>query len=457
MSDFPKPLARADATAQLAALAHGAISAKALLAEHLEAIARRDAALGCFWHLDPEGAMRQAEEAERRRLAGAARPLEGLILAVKDNIDVQGMPTTAGMATRRGRIAADDAEVVRRLRAAGAIILGKLSMHEAALGADNDNPHFGRCHNPLRPGYTPGGSSGGSGAAVAAGLVPIALGTDSMGSVRIPGAYCGVFALKPSLGLVSTRGVVPVSARLDTVGWLARSARDLRLLLPIVSGFDPRCPASREFPLAAVAPPERLLALHPQGDCEPEVREAFARALAACRGMGVHIAEEALPEGEKLARWRRAGLLLCEAEMLNVHEQDWRERPDLFSDRLRALLRFAEARSAAELARALLRIDEARCFLFERLAEAEALIMPTTPERAFAFGAPVPADQADYTCLASLAGCPALQVPVAMEAGELPAGVQLIGRPGSEARLIALAERLAGAFEPPMQAVEPVP
>ena len=140
------------------------------------------------------------------------------------------MPTTGGIAHYRDNVARDDAFVVRRLRDAGAVILGKLNMHEAALGATGDNPWFGRCENPHRPGYTPGGSSSGSGAAVAAGLAAAALGTDTLGSVRVPASYCGTAGFKPTYGLVSTRGVMPLSWTLDHVGFLAPRVADLGLL-----------------------------------------------------------------------------------------------------------------------------------------------------------------------------------------------------------------------------------
>ncbi len=157
-------------------------------------------------------------------------------MAIKDNIDVAGVPTSNGFGGPPYRIPDTDSEVVRRLRAAGAIILGKLNMHEGALGSTSDNPHFGRVINPHRDGYSPGGSSGGSGAAVAAGLCCAALGTDTGGSVRIPAAWCGIVGLKPSYGLVSMRGVVPLSYRLDHVGPLTRTVEDAAVMLNALAG-----------------------------------------------------------------------------------------------------------------------------------------------------------------------------------------------------------------------------
>src|SRR5690606_6779145 len=176
-----------DMTAQAALLAAGELSSVELLRQQLAAIDASQSVINSYIHVDAEGALAAAAESDARRRSGRARPLEGLPVAVKDNIDVAGMVTTAGMETRRHDAAATfDNPAVAALRAAGAVIVGKLNMHEAAMGADNDNPFYGACHNPHRPGYTPGGSSGGSGAAVAAGLCSAALGTDTMGSVRIP-------------------------------------------------------------------------------------------------------------------------------------------------------------------------------------------------------------------------------------------------------------------------------
>ena len=179
--------------------------------ECLANIARRDGAVQAVWHLD----------AAARAGQGA---LAGVPVLVKDNVAVAGMPWTAGLAAFAARIAEVDAPCVAGLRAAGAIILGKVALHEGALGATTSAPR--RCDNPLAPGFTPGGSSGGSGAAVAAGFAALAIGTDTMGSVRIPAAYCGVVGFKPTAGLVGRSLVTPLSLTLDTVGMIARTVRE---------------------------------------------------------------------------------------------------------------------------------------------------------------------------------------------------------------------------------------
>jgi aspartyl-tRNA(Asn)/glutamyl-tRNA(Gln) amidotransferase subunit A len=321
------------------------------------------------------------------------------------------------------------------------VIIGKLSLHEAALGADNDNPHFGRCHNPHRYGYTPGGSSGGSGAAVAANLCAAALGTDSMGSVRIPASYCGVFGLKPSYGLVSPRGSVVVSRRLDHVGPLARSARDLGLLLDVLAGFDPDCAESRrvvlepprEFPLSIGVPDLASV------DVADDVMRDFEAGLERLRALGHQVVPLPAPPIEP-GRLRRAGLLVCEAEMLVEHAADWAARREDFSPALAGLLAWAESKTARDFAAADRLLDAGAVVVQRWLAACDAIAWPTTPQRAFAFGSPVPANQADLTCLANMAGVPALSLPLPVPEGELPIGLQLIGAIGSERTLIALAE-----------------
>jgi aspartyl-tRNA(Asn)/glutamyl-tRNA(Gln) amidotransferase subunit A len=392
---------------------------------------------GIVWHHAPQ--------------AGGPGPLNGLTLAVKDNVDVAGMPTTAGIAAFAGRMAERDAPCVAGLRAAGVRILGKVAMHEGALGATTDTPRL--CHNPLRHGFTPGGSSGGSGAAIAAGLADLAIGTDTMGSVRIPAAYCGVVGLKPTAGLVSRRGVVPLSPALDHVGMLAPTARLAAQGLEAMVADDPADPASRPapagwraLPAAPIAPGGLRIGL-PQpvsaAPMEPAIRAAWQEAAARLRDLGAIVTPLPMP------RWaptpaRRAGLLLIEAEAAALHEA-LIDDPAAASAGFRAALDYGRKLDGIRLARALFRLAEARAAALRALDAVDALLLPTAPQRAFAHGTPPPADQADFTALANIAGLPAIALPWPADDGGLPCSVQLIGRPHAEALLVGLAAALGGA------------
>lgn len=429
------------------ALGAGEISACELLQLQLRQIERTDPELRAFVHLDPTAAELAAQASDRRRAAGEAlHPLDGVPCAIKDNLDVAGMPNSAGMATRRGRIAATDAACVARLRKAGAVILGKLHMQEGALGADGDNPHFGHCHNPHRHGYVPGGSSSGSAVAVAAGMCSFSLGSDSMGSVRIPASYCGVVGFKPSFGRVSQRGLVTVSRRLDHVGPLVRRAADLPMLFQAISGLDPVDPQSRAVPLlhSEQSHPQlrlgRLVGLAEHA-VEASVAERFERVCSRLEGRFGALTEVSIDDFD-VSRSRRAGLLLCEAEMLVEHAQDWQTRRQEFSPALQRLLAFAEGRSASDLIAAERSLDRAIPLLRQIFARVDVLLTPTTPQPAFPFGAAVPVNQADLTSIANFAGAPALSLPMGSTADGLPLGLQLIGPVGSDLQLMALAARI---------------
>ena len=201
--------------------------------------------MNAFLTVTAEQALAEARLAERELLRGRRRgPLHGIPIALKDNIWTRGVRTTAGSAILRDFVPTEDATVVRRLRRAGAVLLGKTNLHEFAYGATNENPHFGSTHNPWASERMTGGSSGGSAAAVSAGLCAAAIGSDTGGSIRIPAAFCGIVGLKPTFGRVSVYGVVPLAASFDHVGPLARSAADAALVLGAISGRDPLDPTS---------------------------------------------------------------------------------------------------------------------------------------------------------------------------------------------------------------------
>ena len=211
--------------------AQGGMGPLAACEHYLARIAQHNPALNAFVSVDAPRSLALARASQQRWDQGQPlSPWDGLPIAIKDNVDVQGWPCSAGTAADRDRRPAKDAPVVQQLRALGMVVLGKLNMHEGALGATNRNPTFGDCINPWRAGFTPGGSSGGSAAAVRAQLCAAAIGTDTMGSVRVPASYCGVTAYKPSADLVSNVGVVPLCHMLDTVGWLTASVADVQAL-----------------------------------------------------------------------------------------------------------------------------------------------------------------------------------------------------------------------------------
>ncbi len=431
------------ATDMAAALAAGRTTARALADAALAGIAARDRGVRAFVTVDAAGARAAAVASDARRAAGRViGPLDGIPVAVKDNIAVAGLPRHGGTGAFPDPVPAD-ATVTARLRAAGAVILGTLNMHEGALGATTDNPFWGRCDNPAAPGHVPGGSSGGSGAAVAAGFVPLALGTDTMGSVRIPAAYCGCWGLKPTRGAIPVTGLLHLSWTLDSIGPIAGSAGDLALALDVLAGFDAADPQSVDTALPDDLPDALVLAVPDAAllaTCEPEVRAAHDRAVAAARALGARIVPLTLDWDP--GRLRRAGLLVSEAEGAVVLGDTIAATPHLFSDRFRAAIAYGAGAAAARLALAYRRIAETAALTHRALRGVDAVLMPAAPQRAFRHGDPVPADQADFTALANVAGLPALVFPLPAADGDPPLSVQLMGPAFADRRLIALGQAL---------------
>ena len=431
------------AAALAGALDRGEITSEDATRAILARIEARDGALRAFIRVMREEALGAARASDGRRRAGTAKSaLDGVPIAVKDNIDVAGVPTTGGIAHYRDNVARDDAFVIRRLRDAGAVLLGKLNMHEAALGATGDNPWFGRCENPHRPGYTPGGSSSGSGAAVAAGLAAAALGTDTLGSVRVPASYCGTAGFKPTYGLVSTRGVMPLSWTLDHVGFLAPRVADLGLLFDACASFDREWAYARRGPRFLSpkrADPADLAGVRigrPAIDAnlEPDVAGAWEGAVGALAGLGATIVAVELA-GFDFSRMRREGLLVSEIEGATYHQDALERDPDGFSADLRSMLAFGAAQSAVRAAQAYRCLADVRVIARRAFAKIDAMVLPTTPQAAFPFSRPVPVDQADLTGFANIVGIPAGCVPFGTSRDGLPLSVQVIA-PAFEDRLV---------------------
>ncbi|MEM7444518.1 MAG: amidase [Pseudomonadota bacterium] len=405
--------------------------------------------LQAFVSIAKDDALRSANACDLRlRDRKNSGPMDGMSVAVKDNIAVAGLPTTAGIGAFRDRLTSRDSAVVSRLRAAGAILLGTLNMDEGALGATTNNPFFGRCENPLASGYTPGGSSGGSAAAVAAGLVPLALGTDTMGSVRIPAAYCGIWGLKPTAGLIGETGLLHLSWTLDTIGLLADSAERIAHGLDAVAGFDPDDPSSiapRDAWSAQFSSLEDLKGVvlgRPTALSEvpltPDVAQAFEAAQEIAASLGATIRDVDI-RGWDPGKLRRAGLLAVEAEGACLLDDEVKRDPDGFSEGFKSLLAYGRSAPAVKLAAAYHKLRAVGHATRRALSEFDALILPTAPQTAFPHDAPVPSNQADLTALANAAGCPALSFPWPTKAGGLPAGIQLVGAPYSEAKLLSMA------------------
>lgn len=373
---------------------------------------------------------------------------DGLAWAAKSNIAVSGLPLTAGCEAYRARIAETDAETIQRIRASGGMLLGTVNMHEGALGATTDNEAYGRTKNPWHADYTPGGSSGGSGSAVAAGLCDIALGTDTMGSVRIPAAYCGVQGHKPTSGLVPDAGVIPLSTTLDHVGPLARDVETLWQAMHVLAawGIAPQLEAT---PLSG-------LRIGVWSGAEgvtltPAVQLGFDAVLQVLQDEGVELIAFSPPVYD-YSRSRRAGLLVSEVEGAKEYgvAADG-PRPEGLSDTFYGLLHWG-ARQAAEKVDAayahIASVHEAAADVWQSV---DFIIAPTAPQEAFRFTDEVPANQADFTAWADFAKLPATAIYAGLSADRLPLSVQLIGPEGRDRDVLRVAASLEALLgKPPM-------
>ena len=414
-----------------------------LLRRVLDRIDELDPVLGAFVTLDREGAARQAAVADERWARGAGGPLCGVPISVKDIIDVAGLPTGCGTPGDHPPARAD-AAVVRGLRQAGAVIVGKVHLHELALGITGENPRLGTPKNPRDRSRLPGGSSSGSAVSVAAEMVPLSVGTDTGGSVRVPAALCGVVGFKPGFDRLSCEGVHPLARSMDHVGLLARTVEDVQLVMAALTGDSPSDTGAAQTARVALVRPLHV-------EAERSVRGAVERALQLAGAAGVAEAEPGeLPGLDETAAAYRTILL---SEAAAVHEA-----PRAFGADVRALLEAGAAIGEAALALAWERRERFSAACDELLARFDCLATPTTLVPAPPIGArevavdgrtlPVRDALVRSTSPFSMVGLPALSLPCGLAAG-LPVGLQLVGRRGGEARLLALAGRIQRALPGP--------
>jgi aspartyl-tRNA(Asn)/glutamyl-tRNA(Gln) amidotransferase subunit A len=410
--------------------------------------------LNSFITVMSESALAEALAAESEIAQGKWRgPLHGIPIALKDLIDVSGVRTTAASAFFKDHVATHDAEVVRRLRQAGAVILGKNNLHEFAYGGSSLVSYFGDTHNPWDTAHIAGGSSGGSAAAVAAGLAYAAIGTDTAGSVREPAALCGCVGLKPTYGRVSNRGIFPLSFSLDHVGPLTSSVEDAAIMLQAIAGYDPDDLTSSDVPIAEYVASMRqgvktLRVGVPREyffeEIDAEVASAVEHALRGIQSLGTEIREIKLeaPTDRKLQA----------AESYACHAENIARTPELYQDETLRRIRTGEKVSAAEYIEARRDLERARRDIRQIFAEIDVLVTPTMPIPAPAIATlkatPDALRPAELKLLRNTRpfnvwGLPAITVPCGFTESGLPIGLQIAGPHWREDLVL----RLAYAYE----------
>ncbi|MEZ5424405.1 MAG: amidase [Pyrinomonadaceae bacterium] len=432
----PGDVTQLDLSEASGAVARREVSPVELTKACLDRIDRVDQLLNSFITVTREQALEAARAAEHEIVAGRLRgPLHGIPIAIKDNIETAGIRTTAASGVFADRVPMEDADVVKKLKAAGAVLLGKLNMHEFAAGTTSAISHFGAVHNPWNLEYVAGGSSGGNGAAVAAGLCFGSVGTDTGGSIRIPASSCGVVGLKPTYDIVSTKGLIYVSRSFDHIGPICRTVADTALMFramtdhPVATAFDSNSPPAvsdiRVGLLKGVAP-------ICDAAVEMEVETAFAQAVNVIRSMVASTRDAVLPMPELDG--------IIGFEEYAFHERSLSERPELYDPRTRENILEGKKVSRLEYLRMIKQLDKYRRTIGTAFSDVDIVLLPTLP------GLPIRIADAGEpfalnacTFLFSLGGLPAISVPCGFSKSGLPIGLLMGGPPFSEGRLLALA------------------
>ena len=420
----------------------------------LDRIEKLNPTLNAFITVTAEAALAEARAAEIEIARGEWRgPLHGVPIAIKDLIDTAGTRTTAASAVFEHRVPVDDAEVVRRLRRAGAVILGKNNLHEFAYGGSSLVSFFGDVHNPWNTGHIAGGSSGGSAAAVAAGLCYAAIGTDTAGSIREPAALCGCVGIKPTYGRVSTRGVIPLSWSLDHVGPLAASVDDAAVVLQAIAGYDPLDVCSADVPvsdyISGLGDATKTLRVgipraHFWDDLDDEVRAAVEQALVVIKALVADVRD--LQIDVSLDRTVQA------AESFAYHSGHVARTPELYQPETLRRIRSGENISAAEYIQRRRELDHERRCARDIFASVDLLVMPTMPIPAPAIADlkkdPAVLRPAELVLLRNTRpfnvwGLPAISVPCGFTKSGLPIALQIAGPHWRDDLVL----RLAHAYE----------
>ena len=443
-----------------ARIARGELSPVALLEAVYARIEATEPQINAYVRLMRSSALAEAGAAEERARSGERLgPLDGVPVAVKDLYDTAGVVTAAGTALYRERVPAEDATAVRRLREAGAVIVGKTNTHELAMGGTTNNLTYGPTRNPWNPARVPGGSSGGSGAALAAGSALAALGSDTGGSIRIPAAFCGVTGHKPTYGLVGRGGVVPLSLTLDHAGPMARSAEDCALLLEALAGPDPRDldSAGRDAEAYAAAAEPGLaglrLAVVPSlvEGSEGAVVANFERSLAVLRELGAEIgAVEPLAGYER--DWRGAIRAIIGAEAASYLRAALATRPDAIAEPVRSRLQDGLELPAADYAEALEVRKQLEWRYEQALSGVDAYLVPTSPIVAEPIADDPetevpPESKFRNSFVFDCTRQPAVSVPNGFDADGLPTALMIAGRKFEDALVLRVARAYQAATD----------
>jgi len=442
---------------------------------YLDSIERLNPKLNCFITVLRGSSLAQAEEAEKQMKAGTLLgPLQGVPVAIKDLIYIEGVKCTAGSRILAESVAGYDAYLVRRLKKAGAVILGTTNLHEFAAGITNVNPHYGPVRNPWDPARISGGSSGGSAAAVSAGLAGAAIGTDTAGSVRLPAGLCGVVGLKPTYGLISRIGVIPLASSFDTVGTLTRSSWDAAALLSAVAGHDEGDVSTADVPLPdyvpeATAPLGQPKVGVPQGyfleGLEAGVDTEFRAFLSRLTQIGCSVQPM---EISAMAAVQDIFYPIRRAEASAFHEKWLSTEANLYGDDVRRTLELGARIPATQYINAQNSRPALREAFLGSMAPFDVLAAPTSMITAPSIGqssielngkeADVQSTLVRLTLPFNVVGFPAVSLPVGLSAG-LPVGAQLVARPFDEALLLRLAnayeERFGNFPDPPFGVPQP--